>query len=184
MQSPSMNHREHSEVDDKPQKSLNEKQQENQELLIRCVAQHLGFSGNRPIAACIIYKCLLQWRSFEVERTSVFDRIIQTIGHAIEVWNAKSYALLFWFITIFPHQKSPLFTCYFNLNIRPRITMMSWPIGYPMPQHSSYCSNVHWKQVVQQEWLHNVDDHHQLLYLEEWHRHLQVSHWNHQKPSR
>ncbi|WCJ43843.1 Myosin-11 [Euphorbia peplus] len=83
LHSPSMNHRE-SEVDDKPQKSLNEKQQENQELLIRCIAQHLGFSANRPIAACIIYKCLLQWRSFEVERTSVFDRIIQTIGHAIE----------------------------------------------------------------------------------------------------
>ncbi|KAH9659152.1 Myosin-11 [Citrus sinensis] len=59
-------------------------QQENQELLIRCIAQHLGFAGNRPIAACIIYKCLLQWRSFEVERTSVFDRIIQTIGNAIE----------------------------------------------------------------------------------------------------
>ncbi|CAL5391140.1 unnamed protein product [Camellia sinensis] len=69
---------------DKPQKSLNEKQQENQELLIRCIGQHLGFAGNRPIAACIIYKCLLQWRSIEVERTSVFDRIIQTIGHAIE----------------------------------------------------------------------------------------------------
>ncbi|PKA61180.1 hypothetical protein AXF42_Ash006076 [Apostasia shenzhenica] len=73
-----------SEVEDKPQRSLNEKQQENQELLIRCIAQHLGFSGSRPVAACIIYKCLLQWRSFEVERTSVFDRIIQTIGHAIE----------------------------------------------------------------------------------------------------
>lgn len=59
--------------------------QENQDLLIRCIAQHLGFAGNRPVAACIIYKCLLHWRSFEVERTSVFDRIIQTIGHAIEV---------------------------------------------------------------------------------------------------
>ncbi|KAK7269167.1 hypothetical protein RIF29_21883 [Crotalaria pallida] len=82
--SPSMSQRESSEVDDKPQRSLNEKQQENQELLIRCIAQHLGFGGNRPIAACIIYKCLLHWRSFEVERTSVFDRIIQTIGHAIE----------------------------------------------------------------------------------------------------
>ncbi|OAY78406.1 Myosin-11 [Ananas comosus] len=76
--------RENSEVDDKPQKSLNEKQQENQDLLIRCIAQHLGFAGSRPVAACIIYKCLLHWRSFEVERTSVFDRIIQTIGHAIE----------------------------------------------------------------------------------------------------
>ncbi|KAL3573696.1 hypothetical protein D5086_024309 [Populus alba] len=95
LQSPSINHREHSEVDDKPQKSLNEKQQENQELLIRCVAQHLGFSGNRPIAACIIYKCLLQWRSFEVERTSVFDRIIQTIGHAIETQDNND-VLAYW----------------------------------------------------------------------------------------
>ncbi|XP_024015742.1 myosin-11 isoform X2 [Eutrema salsugineum] len=84
LHSHSINHRDHSEVDDKPQKSLNEKQQENQELLIRCIVQHLGFQGKRPITACIIYKCLLQWRSFEVERTSVFDRIIQTIGHAIE----------------------------------------------------------------------------------------------------
>ncbi|KAI4303015.1 hypothetical protein MLD38_038696 [Melastoma candidum] len=84
MHSHSINHRDSSEVEDKPQKSLNDKQQENQELLIRCIAQHLGFSSNKPIAACIIYKCLLHWRSFEVERTSVFDRIIQTIGNAIE----------------------------------------------------------------------------------------------------
>ncbi|KNA15731.1 hypothetical protein SOVF_095540 [Spinacia oleracea] len=83
LHSPSMNHRE-AEVEEKPQKSLNEKQQENQELLIQCIMQPLGFTGNRPIAACIIYKCLLHWRSFEVERTSIFDRIIQTIGHAIE----------------------------------------------------------------------------------------------------
>lgn len=81
----SMNQRDLSELDDKPQKSLNEKQVENQELLIKCIAQRIGFAGNRPLAACIIYKCLLQWRSFEVERTSVFDRIIQTIGQAIEV---------------------------------------------------------------------------------------------------
>ncbi|KAJ8759449.1 hypothetical protein K2173_006986 [Erythroxylum novogranatense] len=79
----------------KPQKSLNEKQQENQELLIRCIAQHLGFQENRPIAACIIYKCLLQWRSFEVERTSVFDRIIQTIGHAIETQDNND-VLAYW----------------------------------------------------------------------------------------
>lgn len=58
-------------------------------MLIRCVAQHLGFSKGRPVAACIIYKCLRQWRSFEVERTSIFDRIIQTIGQAIEVGTTK-----------------------------------------------------------------------------------------------
>ncbi|KAJ3695455.1 hypothetical protein LUZ60_000832 [Juncus effusus] len=87
--------RERSELDDRPQKSLNEKQQENQDLLIRCIAQHLGFAGNRPITACIIYKCLLHWRSFEVERTSVFDRIIQTIGHAIETQDNND-VLAYW----------------------------------------------------------------------------------------
>ncbi|CAI9091439.1 OLC1v1026474C1 [Oldenlandia corymbosa var. corymbosa] len=91
----SMNHRD-SEMEDKPQKSLNEKQQENQELLLRCIAQHLGFAGNRPIAACIIYKCLLHWRSFEVERTSVFDRIIQTIGQAIEKTQDNNDILAYW----------------------------------------------------------------------------------------
>ena len=59
--------------------------QENQDLLIKCVSQDLGFSSGRAIAACVIYRCLLHWRSFEVERTGVFDRIIQTIGTAIEV---------------------------------------------------------------------------------------------------
>ncbi|KAJ4836843.1 hypothetical protein Tsubulata_018472 [Turnera subulata] len=73
------------ENEDRPQKSLNEKQQENQELLIKCISQDLGFTEGRPVAACLIYKCLLQWRSFEVDRTSIFDRIIQTIGSAIEV---------------------------------------------------------------------------------------------------
>ncbi|KAJ8491723.1 hypothetical protein OPV22_013444 [Ensete ventricosum] len=73
------------QIDDKPQKSLNEKQQENQDLLIECISKDLGFSQGRPIAACLIYRCLLHWRSFEVERTSIFDRIIQAIGSAIEV---------------------------------------------------------------------------------------------------
>ncbi|XP_020581074.1 myosin-17-like [Phalaenopsis equestris] len=72
------------ESEEKPQKSLNEKQQEYQDLLIRCITQDLGFSSGKPIAACLIYKCLLQWRSFEVERTTIFDRIIQTISSAVE----------------------------------------------------------------------------------------------------
>ncbi|XP_021762080.1 myosin-9-like [Chenopodium quinoa] len=50
--SPSKNHRK-GEVEEKPQKFLNEKQQENQELLIRCIALPLGFAGNRPIASCL-----------------------------------------------------------------------------------------------------------------------------------
>uniref|UniRef100_A0A7N0ZXB4 Myosin-17-like n=1 Tax=Kalanchoe fedtschenkoi TaxID=63787 RepID=A0A7N0ZXB4_KALFE len=71
--------------EEKPQKSLNEKQQEYQDLLIKCISGDLGFSAGKPVAACLIYKSLLHWRSFEVERTGVFDRIIQTIAAAIEV---------------------------------------------------------------------------------------------------
>uniref|UniRef100_A0A2N9J0I8 Dilute domain-containing protein n=1 Tax=Fagus sylvatica TaxID=28930 RepID=A0A2N9J0I8_FAGSY len=73
------------ESEEKPQKSLNEKQQENQDILVKCISQNLGFSGGKPVAACVIYKCLLHWRSFEVERTSVFDRIIQPIASALDV---------------------------------------------------------------------------------------------------
>ncbi|XP_024011447.1 myosin-17-like [Eutrema salsugineum] len=58
---------------------------EHQELLVKCISQNLGYAGGKPVAACVIYKCLLHWRSFEVERTSVFNRIIQTIASAIEV---------------------------------------------------------------------------------------------------
>ncbi|XP_052169866.1 myosin-11-like isoform X2 [Diospyros lotus] len=95
LHSTSMNLRDQSEVEERPQKSLNEKQQEYQDLLIRCIAQHLGFNKARPVAACIIYKCLRQWRSFEAERTSIFDRIIQTIGHAIETQDNND-TLAYW----------------------------------------------------------------------------------------
>ncbi|KAK9732887.1 hypothetical protein RND81_04G029800 [Saponaria officinalis] len=94
LHSHSINRRE-AEIEERPQKSLNEKQLENQELLLQCIAQPLGFAGNRPVAACIIYKCLLHWRSFEAERTIIFDRIIHTIGHAIET-QESNYTLAYW----------------------------------------------------------------------------------------
>jgi hypothetical protein len=47
--------------------------------------KNIGFHHGKPIAAFTIYKCLLHWKSFEAERTSVFDRLIQMIGSAIEV---------------------------------------------------------------------------------------------------
>ncbi|KAL6345134.1 hypothetical protein AAG906_013618 [Vitis piasezkii] len=80
---------------------LEKRLRENQDLLIKFISQDLGFSGGRPIAACLIYKSLLQWRSFEVERTNVFDRIIQTIGAAIEasstLWDTVDPPII-WYI--------------------------------------------------------------------------------------
>ncbi|KAG6413856.1 hypothetical protein SASPL_126571 [Salvia splendens] len=83
------------ESEEKPQKSLNEKQQENQDLLVKCISQDLGFAGGKPVAACLIYKSLLHWRSFEVERTTVFDRIIQSVASSIEVPD-NNVVLAYW----------------------------------------------------------------------------------------
>ncbi|KAG8051518.1 hypothetical protein GUJ93_ZPchr0001g31354 [Zizania palustris] len=58
--------------------------EKQQELLIKCISEDLGFSIGKPIAAYLIYRCLIHWRSFEEDRTVVFDRIIQKIGAAIE----------------------------------------------------------------------------------------------------
>ncbi|XP_012569386.1 myosin-6-like isoform X1 [Cicer arietinum] len=52
--------------------------------LVNCVSKNIGFNHGKPIAAFTIYKCILHWKSFESERTSVFDRLIQMIGSAIE----------------------------------------------------------------------------------------------------
>ncbi|CAL0321278.1 unnamed protein product [Lupinus luteus] len=60
------------------------------------MTQDLGFSGGKPVAACVIYKCLLHWRSFEFEKTSVFDRITQRIASAVEAQD-NTDVLAYWF---------------------------------------------------------------------------------------
>ncbi|KAF7806554.1 myosin-6-like isoform X2 [Senna tora] len=72
------------ESDSKLRRSYTERQHENVDALINCVTKNIGFTRGKPIAAISIYKCLLHWKSFEAERTSVFDRLIQMIGSAIE----------------------------------------------------------------------------------------------------
>ncbi|KAG4188863.1 hypothetical protein ERO13_A08G192400v2 [Gossypium hirsutum] len=92
------------ESNGKLQKSNLERQHENIDALINCVTKDIGFSHGKPVAALTIYKCLLHWKSFEAERTNVFDRLIQMIGTAIEneednghmaYWLSNASALLF-----------------------------------------------------------------------------------------
>ncbi|KAL6894082.1 hypothetical protein ACP4OV_008180 [Aristida adscensionis] len=66
------------------QKSLTDRQQENHDALIKSLSEDRRFDNKISAAACIVYKSLLHWRSFEAERTSIFDRIIQTIRSSIE----------------------------------------------------------------------------------------------------
>ncbi|MQL71296.1 hypothetical protein Taro_003628 [Colocasia esculenta] len=81
--------------DPKLRRSYIERQHESVDALINCVVQNIGFSHGKPVAAFTIYKCLLHWKSFEAERTSVFDRLIQMIGSAIENEESNEH-LAYW----------------------------------------------------------------------------------------
>ena len=87
--------RQQSELEMRRQKVLVDRQQNDQEALLQCVVTDVGFSQGRPLASLIVYKSLLHWRSFEAERTNVFDRIIQTVGSAIE-GQENSHVLGYW----------------------------------------------------------------------------------------
>uniref|UniRef100_A0A0E0KJ00 Myosin motor domain-containing protein n=1 Tax=Oryza punctata TaxID=4537 RepID=A0A0E0KJ00_ORYPU len=72
------------------QKSLTDRQQENHDVLIKSLAEDRRFDNGRPAAACIVYKSLLHWHSFEAEKTNIFDRIIHTIRSSIETSSSAS----------------------------------------------------------------------------------------------
>uniref|UniRef100_A0A0D9XJC5 Myosin motor domain-containing protein n=1 Tax=Leersia perrieri TaxID=77586 RepID=A0A0D9XJC5_9ORYZ len=80
-----------------------ERHEEYHELLQRCIKDDMGFKKEKPVAACVIYKCLLHWGVFEVERTTIFDFIIQNINTVLKTenendilpyWLANASALL------------------------------------------------------------------------------------------
>lgn len=82
--------------DSKPRRPPTDRQQhEDVDTLMECVTKDVGFSQGKPVAAFTIYKCLLHWRSFEAERTSVFDRLIQMIGSAIEDQDSNEH-MAYW----------------------------------------------------------------------------------------
>ncbi|WVZ73148.1 hypothetical protein U9M48_021492 [Paspalum notatum var. saurae] len=96
--------KEYGNGDPKLRKSGVDRQLENVDALIDCVGKNLGYCAGKPVAAFTIYKCLLHWKSFEAEKTSVFDRLIQLIGSAIEneddndnlaYWLSNTSSLLF-----------------------------------------------------------------------------------------
>ncbi|XP_042463506.1 myosin-6-like isoform X1 [Zingiber officinale] len=85
----------HENAEAKLSKLYAEKQLESFDALVSCVRRNIGFSQGKPVAALTIYKCLLHWKSFEAERTSIFDRLIQTIGSAIENEESNDH-LAYW----------------------------------------------------------------------------------------
>ncbi|KAL9226907.1 hypothetical protein vseg_002666 [Gypsophila vaccaria] len=77
--------------------------QDNNIFLSKCIKENMGFQDGKPVAACIIYKCLLHWNAFDSERTTIFDQIIDGINVALKTgdendmlpyWLSNSSALL------------------------------------------------------------------------------------------
>ena len=84
-----------------------------QEKLMACVAEQIGFHKDRPLAACIIFRSLLHWEAFNAERTNVFDRIINTMGGLLEKQQENNEVLGYWLsntvtlLALFRHHIKP-----------------------------------------------------------------------------
>ncbi|KAL1219567.1 Myosin-15 [Cardamine amara subsp. amara] len=74
----------HSLSESRRSKFTAERNLENYELLSRCIKENLGFNDDKPLAACVIYKCLLHWHAFESESTAIFNIIIEGINEALK----------------------------------------------------------------------------------------------------
>ncbi|KAL6216868.1 hypothetical protein ACLB2K_010086 [Fragaria x ananassa] len=99
-----------------------ERPQENYEVLSRCIKEDIGFKDGKPSAACIIYKCLLQWRAFESERTVIFDHIIEGINDVLRVGD-ENITLPYWL------SNASALLCLLQRNLRPN--------GFPPTQRSA-----------------------------------------------
>ncbi|KAM0828312.1 hypothetical protein ACQ4PT_067633 [Festuca glaucescens] len=92
---PDLSNQKDIEHGEKLQRVLNQKYQspqaqqpqDDQQWLLTCISQYLGFSGSKPVATLLIYQCLLRWRSFEAMKTGVFDSILHAMNSAIEAQN-------------------------------------------------------------------------------------------------
>ncbi|KAI4986953.1 hypothetical protein ZWY2020_019583 [Hordeum vulgare] len=76
-------------------RSLIERHQESVEALINWVNENIGFSDGKPVAAITIYKCLLHWRTFEAEKTNIFDRLIHIFSSTMQKQDSNA-DLAYW----------------------------------------------------------------------------------------
>jgi hypothetical protein len=75
---------------------MQERRRQEEERLLAALPQPMGFHKGRPMAALVVFRCCLQWRAFQADRTSVFDRIIHVIGAQIERHQEDNPRLCYW----------------------------------------------------------------------------------------
>ncbi|KAH7656520.1 Myosin ATPase protein [Dioscorea alata] len=127
----------HSLSESRRSRMLVDRHEEYHDLLLRCIKEDLGFMDDKPIAACIIYKCLLQWRVFEAERTATFDFVIEALNDVLKVDNENDI-LPYWLSNV------SALLCLLQRNLRsngflttPRRSVGSMGSNLRMPQGKS-----------------------------------------------
>ena len=71
------------ELYNKQQQLLREQRTADQEKLLAALGDDLGFYSGRPVASLLVFRCCLQWKTFQADRTPLFDRIIATMGSQV-----------------------------------------------------------------------------------------------------
>jgi hypothetical protein len=64
----------------KQQQLLREQRAADQERLLAALKENLGFAHGRPVASMVVFRCILQWKTLQADRTQLFDRIIGSMG--------------------------------------------------------------------------------------------------------
>ena len=60
-------------------------------------ASEAGFTENgTPVLACIIFRCFLKWGSFELDRTSLFEKMMESLNNSVEAAGEDYNALSYW----------------------------------------------------------------------------------------
>ena len=79
------------------------KTKEDHETLLATVARasEIGFSGGQPVLACVTFRSLLHWKSFELERTGLFDQLMSGMSGAVELNTDNNAQLAYWLSNAF-----------------------------------------------------------------------------------
>ena len=98
------------------------------EVLLAALQSNMGFENGRPVAATIIFRCLLEWGAFQADRTNVFDRIMQTMVKQVEVNQDDNNCLAYWLSNI-------VALCHLlHTHIKPAERRSSWPSMKQSPE--------------------------------------------------
>lgn len=84
------------ELEARKHKLLAEKQIAQQNKLLELLIDNREYHNGAPIAAYTTFKCLLHWNAFQAERTTIFDKIIQSVGAILEENQENNEVLAQW----------------------------------------------------------------------------------------